>query len=356
MYWQVAFFSKIVEFTERFLLSEIEECNKDLISATADLAVAAEFVAEELTEIQGYMKDIVEAAIWMELEYVDWDIAFPILLKNMDKRFYYKLIRYRSRHPFHIVGKSPWPFFLSIALLVLAIGLVLYFHSYLYWYETLRFGFGFLIVVLAFWWKDVIREGLLCGWHTSKVVAGLKLGFILFIISEVMFFASFFWAFLHSSLAPSIEIGGVWPPIGLSTLNPFAIPLVNTLILLTSGATITFTHYSFKLRFGLSTFIGFVVTLLLAVIFTLLQGYEYIHAPFNLSDGIYASTFFLSTGFHGFHVIVGTFLILIALGRFLRRHFTISHHVGFEVATWYWHFVDVVWLFLFLLVYIWGSL
>jgi cytochrome c oxidase subunit 3 len=193
------------------------------------------------------------------------------------------------------------------------------------------------------------------GYHTQKVVTGLRLGVVLFIISEVMFFFSFFWAFLHSSLAPSVEIGGVWPPIGLKILNPFGVPLLNTVILLTSGATVTYVHYCIQLHARIGGIIGFVVTIFLAIIFTSLQVIEYIDAPFNLSDGIYASTFFVSTGFHGLHVIVGTVFLLVGFYRFCRYHFTFRHHLGFEAAAWYWHFVDVVWLFLFLLVYIWGS-
>jgi cytochrome c oxidase subunit 3 len=211
-------------------------------------------------------------------------------------------------------------------------------------------------MVMILWWRDVVRESTFRGLHTVKVVDGLRLGVVLFIISEVMFFVSFFWAFLHSSLAPVLEIGGVWPPKGLVVLNPFGVPLLNTLILLTSGATVTYTHYCLIVQKYSEGVIGFISTLFLAIVFTGLQVFEYIEAPFNLSDGVYASTFFLATGFHGIHVIVGTIFLGVAFVRFCSYHFTPRHHLGFEAAAWYWHFVDVVWLFLFLIVYIWGSL
>jgi len=258
-------------------------------------------------------------------------------------------------HPFHLVDPSPWPFFISIALFVLALGIVLFFHSYRLGLAVLLFGLAFLIGVMIIWWRDVIRETTFLGQHTLKVSQGLRLGVVLFIISEIMFFVSFFWAFFHSSLAPSIEIGGVWPPKGLITLNPLGLPLLNTLILLSSGATVTFAHYCIQLNSVKNGLASFLITIGLAVVFTLFQAYEYVEAPFNLSDGIYASTFFIATGFHGLHVIIGTIFLIVCCYRFASLHFTYKHHLGFEAAAWYWHFVDVVWLILFLFVYIWGS-
>lgn len=259
-------------------------------------------------------------------------------------------------HPYHIVDPSPWPFFVSVAALLVVIGAVSYFHSYKSGGKTLTLGLLALLLVLTCWWRDIVREATFQGHHTSKVVAGLRLGIVLFILSEIMFFFSFFWAFLHSSLAPAVEIGGMWPPLGFKILNPFGVPLLNTLILLTSGATVTYVHTRLLIvdLDGAAVWLG--ITLALAILFTLLQVGEYIGAPFNISDGVYASTFYLATGFHGLHVIIGTLFLSVACLRIVLSHFTARHHIGFEAAAWYWHFVDVVWLFLFLLVYIWGSL
>jgi len=271
-----------------------------------------------------------------------------LFLNNKNKNF--------NVHPFHLVDPSPWPFFIAIALSVLTTGLVLYFHGFKGGLPIAIFGFLFVALVMSLWWRDVIREATFRGQHTIKVVRGLRIGVVLFIISEIMFFFSFFWAFLHSSLSPAIEIGGIWPPKGLEILNPFGIPLLNTLILLSSGASVTFAHYCIQSQNFDEGVVAFLTTIALAIVFTLFQLFEYVDAPFNISDGIYASTFFLATGFHGVHVIVGTIFLIVCFFRFISFHFSPRHHLGFEAAAWYWHFVDVVWLFLFLLVYVWGSL
>jgi heme/copper-type cytochrome/quinol oxidase subunit 3 len=258
-------------------------------------------------------------------------------------------------HPYHLVDPSPWPMFISASLLVLMLGLVLYFHSYRFGFLIFLFGLVFVCFSLIVWWRDIIREATFRGLHTIKVSSGLRIGMALFIVSEIMFFFSFFWAFFHSSLSPSIEIGCVWPPKGLNVLDPFAVPMLNTVILLTSGATVTFAHYCLQLENRINCIYGFVITIVLAIIFTMFQVYEYLNASFSISDGIYGTTFFLSTGFHGLHVIIGTIFLTVCFSRFLLYHFTPRHHLGFEFAAWYWHFVDVVWLFLFLFIYVWGS-
>jgi cytochrome c oxidase subunit 3 len=183
----------------------------------------------------------------------------------------------------------------------------------------------------------------------------LKIGMILFITSEVVFFAAFFWAFFHSSFNPSIFLGGVWPPAFLTILNPWKIPLLNTIILLTSGATVTLAHHS--IVWGSKDLAGkaLTATVLLAIFFTYLQNIEYLNAPFSIYSSVYGSNFYMLTGFHGFHVIIGTTFLTICLIRLYFNHLTREHHFGFEAAAWYWHFVDVVWLFLFLSVYWWGS-
>ncbi len=372
---------------------------------------------------------------------------------------------HRYQHPFHLVNPSPWPFFVALSLFAVTTGAVLYFHTFRYGQVVLLFGFGTLVFCTCCWLRDIIRESTFEGHHTSRVQRGLKLGMVLFILSEIMFFFSFFWAFFHSSLSPSIQIGGVWPPSGIVVFDPWGVPLLNTLILLTSGASVTWAHYIVRSRFiryfhetrgfksiyrlfvlpnrefwrfrytrawfrseainvkknfvgvirlhqvsiarlnglllfsryvikhprtlvsfywnpfsqtkfnqwlidVLRTYFAFnrffdrswhhlifslIITISLGVLFTIIQFYEYKHAPFTISDSIYGSTFFLTTGFHGLHVLVGTLFLLVCVYRAIAYHFTRTHHVGFECAIWYWHFVDVVWLGLYLSVYHWGG-
>lgn len=258
-------------------------------------------------------------------------------------------------HPYHIVDPSPWPFYVSIAVFAVTLGAVSFFHSFKSGFKLLVFGLLFLGITLTLWWRDVVREATYQGYHTAKVVDGLKLGVVLFILSEIMFFFSFFWAYLHSSLAPGLEIGGSWPPVGYKILNPLSVPLLNTIVLLTSGATVTYAHSRILLASLNSAVFWLGLTIGLAVFFTILQGGEYGAAPFNISDGVYASTFYLATGFHGLHVIIGTIFLSVAFVRMFKAHFTVRHHVGFEAAAWYWHFVDVVWLFVYLSIYWWGG-
>lgn len=260
-----------------------------------------------------------------------------------------------QQHFFHLVNPSPWPFLGSFSALILTIGGVMYMHYYSWGGTILLVGLINLLIVLTCWWRDVIREGTFQGHHSQHVQRGLRYGMILFIVSEVMFFLAFFWAFFHSSLAPAVEIGCIWPPEGIQPFNAFQIPLLNTLILLLSGATITLAHHALLDGNREITLQGFFGTIALAVLFTALQVFEYVEAPFSIADGVYGSTFFMATGFHGFHVIIGTIFITVCLVRFINYHFTPSRHFGFEAAAWYWHFVDVVWLFLFLTMYVWSS-
>jgi cytochrome c oxidase subunit 3 len=267
------------------------------------------------------------------------------------------MIRNNQKHSFHLVDPSPWPIIAAFSALMLAFGGVLYFHGYAGGSFLGSFGFCMVLFMMFVWWRDIIREGTFEGQHTTTVQNGLKMGMLLFIVSEIMFFFAFFWAFFHSSFNPSIAIGGVWPPYGMDEfiLNPWHIPFLNTLILLSSGATITWTHYSIVLGSKSDSCLGLIWTIVLAIIFTALQGYEYLTAGFDISDGIYGSTFYLTTGFHGFHVFIGTCFLFVCLVRLYFNHFTREHHFGFEAAAWYWHFVDIVWLFLFVTIYWWGS-
>lgn len=260
-----------------------------------------------------------------------------------------------SKHRFHLVDVSPWPIISAFSALMITFGGVLYMHGYVGGNFLLKFGLFMLLFMMYCWWRDVIREATFEGQHTASVQKGLKLGMILFIASEVMFFFAFFWAFFHSSLNPSPAIGGVWPPAFMVILNPWKIPLLNTVLLLSSGATITWCHHSIVWGSKKDSIIALSLTIVLAAVFMFLQAFEYITAPFTISDGIYGSTFYLTTGFHGFHVLVGTLFLLVCLIRLFFNHFTREHHLGFECAAWYWHFVDVVWLFLFIVIYWWGS-
>lgn len=257
-------------------------------------------------------------------------------------------------HPYHLVTNSPWPFMASMAVLVLTIGAAMYMHAFLHGGFLLFAGVVHLMIVAAFWWRDVVREATFEGKHTLKVQRSLRIGFILFIVSEVMFFFGFFWAFFHSALAPSIAIGCRWPPMGIDPFNPYGIPLVNTVFLLMSGATITYTHSFLVKGVWEITFIGFCETLMYAVGFTILQCEEYLTATFAISDGIYGSVFYMITGLHGAHVIVGTLFISVCFVRFYKCHFTRTHHLGFEFSTWYWHFVDAVWLIVYITLYWWS--
>ncbi len=261
-----------------------------------------------------------------------------------------------QKHNFHMVDPSPWPLFASISSLFLTFGGVLYMHRYLLGFQIFIFGVLFLLTVFFFWWRDVIRESTFQGYHTTVVVKGLKLGVILFIVSEIMFFFGFFWAFFHSSLAPTIDIGSIWPPAGIISFDPWGIPFLNTSILLLSGVSITAAHHYLLMGKYDLTKEAFIITLILAVYFTLLQIFEYLEAPFNISDSVYGSVFFMATGFHGFHVFVGTVFIAVNFFRFLNLQLSKNHHVGFESAAWYWHFVDVVWIILFVVIYWWGGL
>ena len=262
--------------------------------------------------------------------------------------------RYQA-HPYHLVDPSPWPISTSFALLVLTISAVMYMHGFNYGGNLLSLGFLLVSTGMALWLRDVVVEATYLGNHTEQVKRGLTIGFALFIASELMAFVSVFWAYFHSSLAPTVEIGGSWPPLGIEILDPFAIPLLNTILLLSSGAFITYAHHAIIKGNRSSAILGIILTLLFAIIFTGLQYYEYCEAGFTIADSVFGTVFFASTGLHGFHVIVGTLFIAVQFYRLLQHHITKSHHVGMEGAIAYWHFVDVVWLFLYAFVYLWAS-
>lgn len=256
-------------------------------------------------------------------------------------------------HPFHIVSSSPWPIITGIGVVACVIGFVKMFVQAEI--SLIFLSLRVLLLTMIVWWRDVIRESTFQGGHSRNVLSGLMLGIILFIVSEIFFFLSFFWAFFHSSLSPVIELGGIWPPCGIDPLNAFQVPLLNTVILLASGVSVTWAHQALLGENFLSTRLSLIVTWVLGIYFLFLQWIEYRISMFRISDSVYGRTFFIATGFHGFHVIVGTLFLIVIWKRVRSSHFRRSHHLGFECAAWYWHFVDVVWLFLFSVVYWWGA-
>ncbi len=259
------------------------------------------------------------------------------------------------KHPYHLVDPSPWPLISAFAGGALVLGIVLYAH----YGDMIVLGVG-LVGVLACmfgWWRDIIKESRTPGLHSPVVRIGLRYGMVLFIASEVMFFVAFFWAYFHFALFPEHVSGAeraIWPPAGVYTFDPFHLPLLNTMILLLSGCTVTWAHHALLNNDRKALITGLALTVALGVMFTGFQIKEYFIAPFGFRDGIYPSVFYLATGFHGFHVFVGTCFLAVCLVRAIRGHFTTQRHFGFEAAAWYWHFVDVVWLFLFIFIYVWG--
>eukprot|EP01130_Rhizamoeba_saxonica_P015608 TRINITY_DN704_c0_g2_i1.p1 TRINITY_DN704_c0_g2~~TRINITY_DN704_c0_g2_i1.p1 ORF type:complete len:261 (+),score=1.15 TRINITY_DN704_c0_g2_i1:730-1512(+) len=256
---------------------------------------------------------------------------------------------------FHLVDRSPWPFFMSSSLFIAASGMLWYMNRVQFGGYFLLVGIFAILFCMYAWWGDVIRESTFQGNHTSIVVKGLQLGFKLFILSEVMFFFGFFWAFFSAALSPTIWLSYCWMPEDFFSMDAFGTPLLNTIILVVSGASITWAHRSFKYFRDNDAWWGFVWTIFFGTFFLTMQVLEYINAPFTFSDSVVGSTFYCLTGLHGLHVSVGLLFIIICFIRFVRYHFTAKRHLGFIFAIWYWHFVDVVWLFLFIFVYVWGS-
>ncbi|MEE8084799.1 MAG: cytochrome c oxidase subunit 3 [Alphaproteobacteria bacterium] len=255
-----------------------------------------------------------------------------------------------QNHPYHMVAPSPWPVLGAAAVMVLAAGAIVFMHDGGPW--IMLAGLCALLYVMFRWWADVVREAQDGHSHNAIVRIGLRYGMALFILTEVMFFSGFFWAFFTASLFPA---GGTWPPKGVEVLEPFDWPLLNTFILLSSGATLTWAHHGLIEDYRRDLVRGLTATIALGITFTLIQAYEYSHAAFGFTEGIYPTTFYMATGFHGFHVIIGTIFLTVCLVRAVKGHFKPDQHVGFEAAAWYWHFVDVVWLFLFFSIYWWGS-
>ena len=289
-----------------------------------------------------------------------------------------------QKHPYHLVDPSPWPIVGSIAAFVLAMGAIFYMHPSMVGLKEPAFwlflpGAALVLYTMFMWWRDVVKEAEFQGHHTKVVQLGLRYGMILFIASEVMFFAAFFWAFfdnfLYATEAKQIARihanGGQWPPAHIAVFDAWDLPFMNTLILLLSGVTVTWAHHALREGNRRDLVRGLACTVVLGLLFTTFQVIEYSSAPFSFQrliadpsawdsfklekGGSYPSAFFMATGFHGFHVIIGTIFLTVCLFRARAGHFKPEQHFGFEAAAWYWHFVDVVWLFLFFCIYVFGS-
>lgn len=257
-----------------------------------------------------------------------------------------------QNHPFHLVFNRPWPLFTSVRVLTILIGTV----EWMYSKSPLIITMGTICTILNSyqWWRDISREGSYQGYHRNLVVNGLRWGMILFITSEILFFFSFFWSFFHRRLAPNIELGLIWPPLGILAINPFQVPLLNTTILLARGVFVTWAHHGLIEQKNSVIKFNIIITIILGIYFTSLQGWEYWEASYSIRDSSFGRTFFLATGFHGLHVLVGTLFLLISFIRHNLNMYSINHHLGLETAIWYWHFVDVVWLFLYSFLYWWS--
>lgn len=262
--------------------------------------------------------------------------------------------------PYHLVQPSAWPLLGSFAAGLLALGIVLFMHKVKLGgidigLKGILFGLVGVLAIMVVWWRDVIRESVVEKVHSPIVKIGLRYGMALFITSEVMFFAAFFWAYFDTALFPREAVGGVWPPKNIHTFDPFDMPFMMTLILLLSGTTVTWAHHAVLEGKTKDAARALALTVGLGFVFSCFQAYEYHHATFTIKDGIFGSTFYMATGFHGLHVIIGTIFLAVCWWRTVKGHFTPQSHFGLEAAAWYWHFVDVVWLFLFVSVYWYGS-
>ena len=265
-----------------------------------------------------------------------------------------------SPHPFHVPHASPWPFLGAMAAGLMAIGAVMFMHNaewqgFQVGAKGLLLGTFGVLAIMWVWWRDVIHEAVVEKAHTPTARVGLRYGMALFISSEIMFFVAFFWAFFNSSLFPKEAIGFIWPPKGIEVVHPFELPFLMTMILLLSGCTVTWAHHALLEGRQKESVKALLITVILGVAFTCFQAYEYYHATFHFKGGIYPSTFYMATGFHGFHVLIGSIFLAVCLFRAHYGHFTPKSHFGFEAAAWYWHFVDAVWLFLFTAIYWWGN-
>lgn len=258
-------------------------------------------------------------------------------------------------NPFHIISPSPWPILLSFRLIRISFLIIILIILNKISVIIVLFIIIIIIWITILWWRDLKRESSLQGHHNKVVISLLKYRIIIFISSEVIFFFRFFWGFFNRRISPNIEIGQTWPPIGIKIFQPIEIPLLNSIILLSSGASITWSHHNLIEGNIKKRFYSILITICLGILFTICQAFEYYEASFTFSDSTYGSTFFLTTGFHGIHVLLGSIFLSITLIRIFFLSNSKNHFICFELRAWYWHFVDIVWLFLFVSIYWWGS-
>lgn len=259
----------------------------------------------------------------------------------------------KINQPYFILNIRPWPILISINSFNFLISNII----------IINFKFNIInllnliniLLIFIIWWRDIIRERTFQGKHNYYIINLIKIRIIIFIISEIFLFISFFWNFLHNSLSPSIELGLNWPPKNIKFFNPLLIPLLNTIILLTSRFTITITHFYIlkNLKLKSTKFIN--LTIILSIYFLILQALEYNQANFTFSDSVFGSSFYIATGFHGLHVIIGIIFLIINIIRIIKIHFSFLHHIRFELRAWYWHFIDIIWLFLYITFYWWNN-
>lgn len=259
----------------------------------------------------------------------------------------------RKFNIFHIVTISPWPLLASLQICNTII--IVSYNNYIRKTNSINLLNGITTCLIpTLWWKNTIKEANKEGTHLEKVREGIKIGIILFISSEVIFFLRFFWAYFHRRISPNIEIGQIWPPLEIKSFNPINVPLLNTIILVRSGFSITWSHHLLLEKKLEKSKKALLITLILGIYFSILQSIEYQQSEFSLNDSSYGTIFFIATGFHGIHVLIGSTFILVNILNIKIIYFTKNHHIGFEIAAWYWHFVDVIWLFLYLSIYWWG--
>lgn len=267
-----------------------------------------------------------------------------------------------KNHDYHLVDPSPWPILTAWGVFAMAATFIFFMHEI----GSGLFPIIALVIVCIlsyFWWADITNEGEVQGHHTRVVQIHFRYGMFMFLMSEVMFFVAWFWAYFDAALFPNELIqelrveytGGQWPPLSVRTFDAWDLPFINTLVLLLSGFAVTWAHHALIHNDRKTVIVGLSSAVILGVLFTILQAIEYSHAAFGIADGLYPSTFYLATGFHGFHVIVGTIFLFVILIRTIKGHFKPDHHFGFEAAAWYWHFVDVIWIFLFIFIYVLGA-
>nr|DBA43876.1 TPA_asm: COX3 [Bombus polaris] len=256
----------------------------------------------------------------------------------------------KKNFPFHMVTYSPWPIIVSVNIMNMMLSIILW--IYLNNLMIMMMNLIILLMSSLMWFRDIIRESTFQGMHSLYIIMMMKFSMIMFIISELFFFISFFWTFFHNSISPSIEINLYWPPKMINFFNPFEIPLLNSIILIMSGFTVTLSHYNLLNNKFKSSILTLMITIILGLYFNFMQVFEYYNSFFCINDSIYGSIFYLSTGFHGIHVLIGTFMLSISLIRMMNSHFSMIHHMNFEFSIWYWHFVDVIWLFIYMFYYI----